>query len=52
MPAGFTQSGLPIGMQLIGRPFGEKELLRIGAAIEDATGHVRRCPKLEPKSEL
>jgi aspartyl-tRNA(Asn)/glutamyl-tRNA(Gln) amidotransferase subunit A len=52
MPAGFTQSGMPIGMQLIGRPFGERELLRIGAAIEDATGHVRRRPKLEPKSAL
>jgi aspartyl-tRNA(Asn)/glutamyl-tRNA(Gln) amidotransferase subunit A len=42
MPAGFTRGGLPIGMQLIGRAFGEKELLRIGAAIEDATGHTLR----------
>jgi aspartyl-tRNA(Asn)/glutamyl-tRNA(Gln) amidotransferase subunit A len=42
MPAGFTRGGMPIGMQLVGRPFGEKELLRIGAAIEDATGHTLR----------
>jgi aspartyl-tRNA(Asn)/glutamyl-tRNA(Gln) amidotransferase subunit A len=46
MPAGFTRGGLPIGMQLIGRAFGEKELLRIGAAIEDATGHVKQRPKI------
>jgi len=45
MPAGFTRGGLPIGMQLIGRPFGERELLRIGAAIEDATGHLSRRPE-------
>jgi Asp-tRNAAsn/Glu-tRNAGln amidotransferase A subunit and related amidases len=42
MPAGFTGNGLPVGMQLIGRPFDEALLLRIGAALEDATGHVRR----------
>jgi aspartyl-tRNA(Asn)/glutamyl-tRNA(Gln) amidotransferase subunit A len=42
MPAGFTRGGMPIGMQLIGRAFGEKELLRIGAALEDATGHTLR----------
>jgi len=47
MPAGYTRDGLPIGMQLIGRPFGEKELLRIGAAIEDATGQVKRQPPVD-----
>ncbi len=46
MPAGFTRGGMPIGMQLIGRAFGEKELLRIGAALEDATGHVKRRPDI------
>jgi aspartyl-tRNA(Asn)/glutamyl-tRNA(Gln) amidotransferase subunit A len=46
MPAGFTRGGLPIGMQLVGRPFGEKELLRIAAALEDATGHVARRPEM------
>ncbi len=44
MPAGFTRGGMPIGMQLIGRAFGEKELLRIGAALEDATGHTKLRP--------
>jgi len=46
MPAGFTRGGLPIGMQLVGRAFGEKELLRIATALEDATGHVGRLPEL------
>ena len=46
MPAGFTRGGMPIGMQLIGRAFGEKELLHIGAAIEDATGHVKQRPQI------
>jgi len=46
MPAGFTRGGLPIGMQLVGRAFGEKELFRIAAALEDATGHVGRQPEL------
>jgi aspartyl-tRNA(Asn)/glutamyl-tRNA(Gln) amidotransferase subunit A len=46
MPAGFTRGGMPIGMQLIGHAFGEKELLRIGAAIEDATGHIKRQPEI------
>ena len=45
VPAGFTRGGLPIGMQLVGRPFGEQELLRIGAALEDATDTSRGARK-------
>ncbi|MBL0157189.1 MAG: Asp-tRNA(Asn)/Glu-tRNA(Gln) amidotransferase GatCAB subunit A [Bryobacterales bacterium] len=37
MPAGFSPAGLPIGCQLVGRPWCEAELLRIGAALEDRT---------------
>jgi aspartyl-tRNA(Asn)/glutamyl-tRNA(Gln) amidotransferase subunit A len=44
MPAGFTQGGLPMGMQLVGRAFDEAALFRIGAALEDATGHTHRRP--------
>ena len=29
---------MPIGMQLIGRPFGEQELLNAGLAFEQASG--------------
>jgi aspartyl-tRNA(Asn)/glutamyl-tRNA(Gln) amidotransferase subunit A len=42
MPAGFSREGLPIGCQLVGRPWREAELIRIGAALEDRTGHWRR----------
>jgi aspartyl-tRNA(Asn)/glutamyl-tRNA(Gln) amidotransferase subunit A len=36
LPGGLSPSGLPIGMQLIGRPFGEETLLRLGHAYETA----------------
>ncbi len=37
LPAGFSTSGLPIGQQLIGKPFAEETILRIGHAFEQAT---------------
>lgn len=36
MPAGFTDSGMPVGIQLIGPPRGEAKLLRVARAVEDA----------------
>jgi aspartyl-tRNA(Asn)/glutamyl-tRNA(Gln) amidotransferase subunit A len=46
VPSGFTKSGLPIGMQLIGRSFDEATLLTIGAAFQRATDYHARLPKL------
>ncbi|HEX8009369.1 MAG TPA: amidase [Casimicrobiaceae bacterium] len=43
LPAGFSPAGLPIGMQLIGGPFADATLVRIGRAFQRATEwHLRR----------
>jgi aspartyl-tRNA(Asn)/glutamyl-tRNA(Gln) amidotransferase subunit A len=34
IPCGFTEKGMPIGLQLIGRPFGEATLLRVAHAYQ------------------
>jgi aspartyl-tRNA(Asn)/glutamyl-tRNA(Gln) amidotransferase subunit A len=46
IPSGFTRSGLPVGLQLIGRSFDEATLLRIGAAFQRLTDFHARVPKL------
>jgi aspartyl-tRNA(Asn)/glutamyl-tRNA(Gln) amidotransferase subunit A len=38
VPAGLDQQGLPLGLQLIGRPFDEETLFSLGAVIEAAAG--------------
>ena len=37
VPCGFTSSGLPVGLQLVGVPFDDAGLLRVAAAYEQAT---------------
>jgi aspartyl-tRNA(Asn)/glutamyl-tRNA(Gln) amidotransferase subunit A len=39
VPAGLDAQGLPLGLQLIGRPFDEATLFSLGAVIERAAGH-------------
>ena len=46
VPAGQSKSGLPIGMQLIGRPFGDETLIALGWTFQAATDHHRRIPAL------
>jgi Asp-tRNA(Asn)/Glu-tRNA(Gln) amidotransferase A subunit family amidase len=36
LPAGFSKQGLPIGLQIVGRPNGEFELLSLAASYESA----------------
>ena len=38
VPAGLSADGLPLGLQLIGRPFDEETLFSLGQVIEDSAG--------------
>jgi aspartyl-tRNA(Asn)/glutamyl-tRNA(Gln) amidotransferase subunit A len=45
VPCGFTSAGLPVGLQIIGRPFDEATVLRAADAYQRATDwHTRRPP--------
>ncbi len=48
LPCGFSRSGLPLGMQVSGRPFEDAALLAIGHAYERAAGWHLRHPALVP----
>ena len=48
VPMGFTPSGLPGGLQLLGNALGEGALFRISYAYEQATGH-RKPPPTTPR---
>jgi aspartyl-tRNA(Asn)/glutamyl-tRNA(Gln) amidotransferase subunit A len=45
VPCGFDD-GLPIGMQIIGQPFDEATLFRVGAAFQSVTDFHTRGPAL------
>ena len=46
VPCGFTESGLPAAFQLMGRPFSEAALFRLGHAYQGATDWHTRAPSL------
>ncbi|MEA3363500.1 MAG: Asp-tRNA(Asn)/Glu-tRNA(Gln) amidotransferase subunit GatA [Thermodesulfobacteriota bacterium] len=46
LPCGFSAEGLPIGLQLIGKPFAEAEMLQAAYAFEEATDWNQRIPEL------
>lgn len=46
LPCGFDNDGMPIGMQLIGKPFDEKTILTAGNAFQTATDFHLQQPKL------
>jgi amidase len=46
VPAGFTSSGLPVGLQIVGRSRDDWGVLRMAHAFEHATHHANRRPTL------
>ncbi len=44
LPAGFSSSGLPVGVQLLGAPFADATLVRIGLGFQAATSWHRQRP--------
>jgi len=47
LPMGFTRDGLPLSLQIAGRPFAEETVYRIGHAFERATPWHQRHPDLD-----
>jgi len=46
LPCGLDKKGLPIGLQLIGKHFGEKEIIRAAYSLEQSIGYTR--PTIQP----
>src|SRR5215204_5770980 len=46
VPGGFTEAGLPVGLQIIGAPRADRRVLEVGHAFEQATQFGRRRPLL------
>ena len=47
VPCGFTESGLPVGLQVVGQPFAEARVLQLAHAYEQANAGSSRHPDLE-----
>jgi len=47
VPAGWTEDGLPVGLQIVGRPYDEVTVFRAAAAFEQASPWAHRKPPLE-----
>jgi amidase len=48
LPAGFTGDGRPVGLQMVGKPYGEADLLAAAALLEQETGLAGLMP-IDPK---
>jgi aspartyl-tRNA(Asn)/glutamyl-tRNA(Gln) amidotransferase subunit A len=44
IPCGLSGKGLPVGLQIVGAPFEEATILRVGAALEDGGVGIPPCP--------
>jgi aspartyl-tRNA(Asn)/glutamyl-tRNA(Gln) amidotransferase subunit A len=47
VPCGFSAAGLPFGLQIVGRPFDEATILRLGHAYDQAAGWTGRRPDID-----
>jgi aspartyl-tRNA(Asn)/glutamyl-tRNA(Gln) amidotransferase subunit A len=47
VPVGFSKSGLPLAMQIVGRPYSEALIYRVADAYEQATDWVKRHPRVD-----
>ena len=45
MPSGFSQ-GLPLGIQILGKTYAERDVLKLGKGFQDATDFHKRAPDL------
>jgi aspartyl-tRNA(Asn)/glutamyl-tRNA(Gln) amidotransferase subunit A len=45
VPAGLNSGGLPLGLQLVGKPFDEQGVLNAGLAIEQRNGFTAKPEK-------
>ena len=46
VPCGFTDAGMPMGMQIIGKHLGEAKIIRAAYAYEKGTNHSKKRPSL------
>ena len=51
LPCGFTSEGLPVGMQIVGKPRGEAALLRAARHLEELFGIAEQLP-IEPREKM
>jgi Asp-tRNA(Asn)/Glu-tRNA(Gln) amidotransferase A subunit family amidase len=49
LPCGFTE-GLPVGLQIMGRPLGERQIMQIGLAFQRSTDWHTRRPDIKGRS--
>jgi len=49
---GFSSNGLPLSMQIVGRPFDDATVLRVAHAYEKATPWRKKRPELDPAAEF
>ena len=48
VPCGFTDDGLPVGLQIVGRHQADFSVLQLAYALEGATGFWRQSPPIRP----